>query len=103
MEKTCGMKTSKTREAILQLAKLFEYGVLAAETDPVGFLSMVTDEIKRLREVLAPFAKAAERIPDFGPRAKAIEDILAINWKDGSLPMFGTEFHRARVVLERSG
>ncbi len=60
-------------------------------------------KIKRLREALAPFAKAAEKIPDFGPHAKAIEDILAVNWKDGSLPMFGTEFHRARAALGGGG
>ena len=44
-----GKKNAGVNEAISQLAKLFDYGLVMADTEPARFLNQVTEEIKSLR------------------------------------------------------
>ncbi|KKN27820.1 hypothetical protein LCGC14_0860830 [marine sediment metagenome] len=62
------MGSKVMEKAIDRLADLFEYGNLMAATDPPAFMTLIADEIERLRKVNASLLEACEKMYGyFGP------------------------------------
>jgi hypothetical protein len=55
------------RDAILELAELFELGALQADTEPVAFLVRVKDEITRLRAIEHEAKELLHALPGYHP------------------------------------